>query len=133
MIALMLAVLLGLGFTYFATQNIAPVTIQLGTYVWTLPLYFISVGSLLMGLFIATLFSLISEASAALTIHNKESEIAKLGSMIEDLKRRINHLEMENANLRTNTQRAQTIRENIDRQKERVRNFFDRLRYRLSY
>lgn len=104
MLALLIAVLFGLGIGYFATENTAPVTIRLAEYALEdVPLYLVVVGSLLIGLFIAWILYVARSVSARWTIYNKDQVVRKTRRNVTDLEQRVRELEMENERLRLNS------------------------------
>jgi uncharacterized integral membrane protein len=101
MLALLIAVLFGLGIGYFATQNTVPVTIQLGEYALTeVPLYTVILGSLFMGLFIAWILYVARCVSSRVTIYGKDYAVKKAQRTANTLEHRVQELETENAALR---------------------------------
>lgn len=100
MAGLIVIVALGAVIAYFATQNTSPVSISIVGYLLTVPLYSVVVGSLLVGFLVSWIFSLVDSLSSFLKIHGKESKIKKDQKEIEDLKKRIHDLELENENLK---------------------------------
>ncbi len=93
---------IGLGVAYFATQNTAGVTIQLDSAVWrNIPLYIVMVGSLLVGVFIAALFSFIKSLSSRLELRGKDHALSEAKKSIADLTRRVHELELENTKLQS--------------------------------
>lgn len=135
MITLILALGLGLIFTFFATQNTTGVTIALGNLLWTgIPLYVVVLGTLLIGFLIASFLSLINEATSALTISGKDHQLKKNENIVEELKSKINQLELENTHLRGELKKANidAVKEKVAHTKEGVRNFFGRMRHSIS-
>lgn len=102
MLSILFSVIFGLAIGYFATQNTSPVTIQLGELsVQNIPLYFVAIGSLILGFFIAWIFYLARTVSSTFTIYGKD-RLVKRTETDPDLERRIRQLESENARLRGN-------------------------------
>lgn len=97
---LIVAVLFGLIFSSFATQNTIGVNIQFANYLITLPLYLIVLGSLLLGLLISWVINLIDNLSSAFTLQSKEHQIRSTQHEVEVLHDKIHQLEVENARLR---------------------------------
>lgn len=98
---LIIAVLVGIAFTYFAVQNATGVILQLGSYSFgPLPLYMIALGALLLGLILSWIIHLIQSASAAILISGKEHQIQDNQKTLNQLELRIHDLEAENARLR---------------------------------
>lgn len=125
MITLILTVIFGLGFAYFATQNTSLVTIKLSSYIFTIPLYLLSLGSLLLGLLISGLIHLVDSIASWLTISGKESRIKESEKTIEMLKERIYQLELENSKLESDTE---TVEEHVVETEKRPRSILDRVR-----
>ncbi len=101
---LIIAVLFGLGLAYFATQNTMSVPISLGLYqVFNVPLYMIAFGSLLTGLLIAWIIHLVGTLGFLVSLRNRDSKIRKRELEMADLRKTIQDLQMENAQLKGNT------------------------------
>jgi uncharacterized integral membrane protein len=110
MYTLIVSLLFGLAFTYFATQNTGPVTIHLANSNWSgVPLYWAIFGALLIGVVIAALIS-IAEAIASfrfgdqrktstLTHHQQEK--------INELSTEVKNLQIQNDKLHTELDKAQ--------------------------
>ena len=102
MLSILFSVIFGLAIGYFATQNTSPVTIQLGELsVQNVPLYFVAIGSLILGFVIAWIFYLARTVSSTFTIYGKDRLVKRMETD-PDLERRIRQLESENARLRGN-------------------------------
>ena len=129
MITLLFAVIFGLGFAIFATQNTSFVTVNLGNYVWNIPLYFVMLGSLLVGLMVAWLFSLVDGVSSAWALHGKDSQIHKAEDALFSLEKRVNELQAENAQLRNEKQEVRHEEHDIHTKEP---NFLERLKHRIS-
>lgn len=98
---LILAVILALGMTLFATQNPSHVDVVIAGMRWEdVPLYLVVLLSLLLGLTIAWGFGLISSISSSLTIFGKDLKINKNNQIVNQLNKKIESLEAENANLK---------------------------------
>lgn len=99
-----LAVIVGLGLAYFATQNTALVNLRFGSYVLlNIPLYLVATGALLLGLLLAWVFYLVRSFSSTITLHGKESKIKEANKTIAELAKKIHQLEIDNARLREKT------------------------------
>jgi len=102
MLSILFSVIFGLAIGYFATQNTSPVTIQLGELrIENVPLYIATIGSLILGFFIAWIFYLARTVSSTFTIYGKD-QLVKRTDTAADLERRIRQLESENTRLRSN-------------------------------
>lgn len=98
---LIIAVIFGLWFTFFATQNSVPVSLQFGGYaVAGVPLYAIALGSLLVGLLISWVINMLEGASSFFKIASKDHSLHKMDDELDKLKAKIQELEVENAELK---------------------------------
>lgn len=86
---------------YLAISNSMLVTLRFGPYVFPgIPLFYIIVGSLLIGLGLSYFFALIRSISTGFTIRKKDKKIKETKSEIVDLTKRIHQLELENERLK---------------------------------
>lgn len=141
MLNLILAILLGGIFAYFAIQNSVPTFVSLGNYLFSVPLYIVALGSLLLGVVISGLLSLTSWAGSAITISSKDNQLRKTEQLIAGLKNQINNLLLENSSLKGETSEIKTqaeLEKQLVREHTKVEersphiSFWDRLRYRLA-
>ena len=104
MITLILVLLVGAIFVYLAQNNLAPVTLHLGSTVITnIPLFYVIIGSLLTGLVLAYLIHLVNSIFVAFSMHGKDTKIKQAKSEIANLTKRIHQLELENERLKNNS------------------------------
>jgi hypothetical protein len=68
-----------------------------------IPLFYIIIGSLLIGLGLSYLYALIRSISTGFTMRKKDKKIKETKSEIVDLTKRIHQLELENERLKNNT------------------------------
>jgi len=139
MSVLMVAVIFGLGFAYLAVQNVGPVSIQLGNFLWAgVPLYAVVLGSFLIGLFVSWILSTVDWLSSAMRIQGKDHEIKETSREVEQLKDRLKIVEIENAKLRGGNQRVvETTRNEVRTDqsspaKDRPRSMMDKIRNSIS-
>jgi len=78
-------------------------------------LYVVILGTLLIGFLVASLVALINEASSVLVISVKDHQLKKNENIVEELKSKINQLELENAHLKAALRKV-----NIETVKEKV-------------
>lgn len=98
---IILAVLVGLGIAYFATQNTSQISLYLGPLITpAIPLYFVVIGTLLLGLLLAWVFSLVNSLSSKITLHGKENQIKEDEKNITELTKEVHQLQLENARLK---------------------------------
>ncbi len=101
MLALIVLIVFGIGVAFFATQNTQMISVTLANYSLTgIPLYFIVLGSLLLGFVVSWLISLVDVISSALKIHGKENTIKGANKQISELTREVHQLELENERLK---------------------------------
>ncbi|MBI2264434.1 MAG: DUF1049 domain-containing protein [Armatimonadetes bacterium] len=121
MLILILGAVFGLLVAYFAVQNTAPVAIILAGYESTVPLYFVVIGSLLIGLLLSWITSLAESLSSFFTIHGKDSAIKEARKEIGELAIRIHELELENTRLRAEAARLPVGEESPEKVETRSR------------
>lgn len=98
---IILAVIVGLGIGYFATQNITLISLYFGSYVTpNIPLYLVVIGAVLLGLLLAWIFSLVNSLSSKITLHGKDNKIKEEERTIAELTKEIHQLELENTRLK---------------------------------
>jgi uncharacterized membrane protein YciS (DUF1049 family) len=101
MFNLILLVLVALGFGYFSTQNTLTIPLVFGPYALTnIPLYTVVGITLLIGLLLAWVISLLSSLATAMNLRDKEKAIREHEDTIQALTKRVNELQIENANLK---------------------------------
>jgi hypothetical protein len=95
------AVIVGSGIAYFATQNTNLINLHLGFYITPgIPLYFVLIGTLLLGLLLSWIFSLVNSISSKMTLHGKENKIKEDEKTIAELTKEIHQLEIQNSRLK---------------------------------
>lgn len=131
MFTLILLVIIGFGMAYFATQNILPVTITLANYTFRfIPLYVIVIGSLLIGVLLSWLISLVSGVSSFMTLSRKDSALRASEKQIESLKRENKDLSIENERLKGKHSEHNTVPD--DHTHEVRPSFLEKLKHNLS-
>ena len=101
MFGIILLVVAALGFGYFATQNTLIIPIILfGYHIWDVPLYIVIGVAFLFGIFLFWLISLVDSIGFVMKLRGKENTIKDSKKNVQDLTRRINELEIENARLK---------------------------------
>jgi len=101
MLRLILLLVAGAAMVYVAQNNLTEVTLHLGPYTYPdIPLFYIILGSLLSGLGLAYLVSLVTSIFTGFTIRGKDKKIKQLKGEIVDLTKRIHQLELENEELK---------------------------------
>lgn len=104
MFTLILLVILALGFSYFATENTQLSTITIAGFTWvSIPQYILIGLTLILGLSLSWIISLLDSISTSFKMRGKEHTIKDAKATIRDLTRKINELEIENAKLSERT------------------------------
>ena len=104
MLTLILFLVFGSGMAYLAQNNLIPVTLHLGTYVFSdIPLFYIIIGALLLGLGLAYLTFVINSIFTSYTMQRKDNKISEGKSDIAELTKRIHQLELENEKLKNHS------------------------------
>ena len=91
----------GLIFAYFAFQNTAVITLNFLNYsIPGIPAYVVITGALLVGLIFSWFLSLMKGIGTDMTIRGKNSKIKDSGKEIDTLNKKIQLLELENSKLK---------------------------------
>jgi len=98
---LILLIISGAVFAYFAAQNTQQISINFLHYTTgNLPLYLVILIALLLGITISWVISFFGFVSTSLTIFGKNSKIKEDKKEIDSLKKKIHDLELENERLK---------------------------------
>ena len=102
MFSLILLIIFAIGFGYFATFNVISIPVVLGSFYTfpSVPLYAVIGIALLIGIVLAWLISLTSQLASAITLHKVKNEITDKKSTIHEMTKKVNELQIENANLK---------------------------------
>jgi uncharacterized integral membrane protein len=100
MLILILSLIVGSILVYISKYNFQPVSVNLGFTVFSgIPLFYIIVGSLVIGLVLSYLVSLIQSVSTSFILHGKNVEIKKNKDEVLELTKRVHQLEIKNEKL----------------------------------
>lgn len=89
------------GMVYIAQNNLMPVSLHIGSYVFTdIPLFYVIIGSLLTGLGFAYLLHAVNAIITGFSLWGKDKTIRRGKGEIADLTKRILQLEQENKTLK---------------------------------
>ena len=103
MLILILLLVVGSGLVYISKFNFLPVTVNLGVYVLeNIPLFYVIVTSLVLGLVLSYLAYLVNTVSTSFTLRGKNNEIKKEKNEVLELTKRVHQLELENEKIRHN-------------------------------
>lgn len=104
MLELILLLVVGSGLVYISKFNFVPVSVNLGMYtISDIPLFYVIVGSLVIGLVLSYLVYLINAISASFVLKGKDKEIKKYKDEVLELTRRVHQLELENEKIKNGT------------------------------
>lgn len=100
MLILILSLIVGSLLVYISKYNFQPVSVNLGFTVFSgIPLFYIIVGSLVIGLVLSYLVSLIQSISTSFILHGKNVEIKRNKDEVLELTKRVHQLEIKNEKL----------------------------------
>ena len=110
MLSLILLIISGALFAFFATQNTHKTDITLAYYTISgVPVYVMVLGALLLGILISWIISFFGFVSSSLTIRGKNSKINESKKEIGNLEKRIRDLELENERLKGKAESSPTV------------------------
>lgn len=129
MLSLISVLIFGIAFAFFATQNVVPASISMGSLALSgIPMYLIILGSMLVGILAAAVISGMNSLSSFISLKRRERSLYEREKDIEELNEKVNLLEIENSKLKGQTD---VSKHHFDIEPEK-RNLFDRLRHNLS-
>lgn len=101
MLTIIITLVISLIVAFLATQNATLVTLHLGEATLAdIPLFFVVLISILVGVLVASVISLINLVKSKLTIFGQKSALKKSYKTVDELERRVLQLEGENSTLR---------------------------------
>lgn len=135
MAALIITVLLGLLFAWFATANNQSVSVNVAGNLFTIPLYMLAIVSVLIGLLVSAIISAIDSLSSMFALRSRDHKIRQREQTVEQLSSKVHDLELENARLRGGADSIavdHTPHHEEAHHEEKRPSFFDRFRYHPS-
>ncbi|MFA6981904.1 MAG: lipopolysaccharide assembly protein LapA domain-containing protein [Patescibacteria group bacterium] len=100
MIDLILFLVVGSVLVYISKFNFVPVSVNLGFYTFSsIPLFYVIVGSLLLGLVLSYAVRIVRAISTSFTLRGKDKEIKRNKDEVLELTKRVHQLELENEEL----------------------------------
>ncbi|MDP2692132.1 MAG: LapA family protein [bacterium] len=100
MLILILSLIVGSLLVYVSKYNFQPVSVNLGFTVFSgIPLFYVIIVSLVIGLVLSYLASLIQSISTSFILHGKNVEIKKNKDEVLELTKRVHQLEIKNEKL----------------------------------
>lgn len=101
MLNIITLLIVGLALTYISKYNLDPVTVNLGFYtIAEIPLFYVIVGSLLVGLILSYVLQLLTNIATYFKIRSKSREIKIGKEEILTLTKTVHQLELENEKLK---------------------------------
>lgn len=102
MLSLIFLLLVGAAITFVSLQNTAVVSLTFLSYtVADLPIHFVIIGSILVGVLLAYIISFINSISTFMVIRGQHKKIGQEKQEVAELTKRVHQLEIENVSLRT--------------------------------
>lgn len=100
MLILILSLIVGSLLVYISKYNFQPVSINLGFIAFSaIPLFYVIIVSLVIGLVLSYLVSLVQSISTSFILHGKNVEIKKNKDQVLELTKRVHQLEIKNEKL----------------------------------
>ena len=100
MLILILSLIVGSMLVYISRFNFQPVSVNLGFTVFSgIPLFYVIVGSLLVGLILSYLAYVVNAISNSFVLRGKNNEIKKNKEEVLELTKRVHQLEIKNEKL----------------------------------
>lgn len=132
MFSLILIVIIGLGIALFSQQNTQTANVTVGSYVFpSVPVYLVAIVSMLFGLFIAWILSIMNFFSTLFVLRRKDGAISHEQKRADDLEQTVKELRQENAQLKGSVQREKTVRKEPVLKEERP-SFVENMKERLA-
>lgn len=104
MLILILFLVIGTAMVYLAQNNLMLVPLHIGPYVISeIPLFYVIIGSLVLGLLFAYILYLVNAIFVAFSMHKKDKKIKETKNEVVELTKRIHQLELENERLKNNS------------------------------
>lgn len=101
MLVLILFLVIGSIFVYISKFNFMLVSVNLGIYtISDIPLFYVIVGSVVLGLVLAYLVYLVQAISTSFTLRSKNKEIKKNKDEVLELTKSVHQLELENEKIK---------------------------------
>lgn len=105
MLTIFLALSVSLVAAFFATQSSTTVSLTLGDIALTnIPLFFVVLVSILIGMLVASVVTVINLIKSKLTIFGQKNELKKSYNTVSELRGRVSELEGENMTFREQIQ-----------------------------
>lgn len=102
MAALILFIIFGVVFAYFATLNTQPTSVAVGTFVFRdVPVYLVVISAFAVGLLVGGFFSVVKQFIHGRVLHRQSDQLSKAKQETVELTKQIHQLELENAKLKT--------------------------------
>jgi lipopolysaccharide assembly protein A len=104
MLSLILLLIGGSIIAYLSLQNTMIVSLHFLDYtIPSLPLYYVIIGSMLVGLLLSYVIYLVHSIIMNISLHGKDRKIMKEKEQVAELTKRIHQLELENVRLKNQT------------------------------
>ncbi|MCB9813163.1 MAG: LapA family protein [Pseudomonadales bacterium] len=104
MLILIFLILVGAGFTFLSMQNTQLVSLNFLNYSFSnLPINYVIIGSILLGVILAFFISFINSISTAMKIRGQHQQLKQEKKSVAELTKKVHQLELENVGLKIDT------------------------------
>lgn len=104
MLSLIFLLVVGAAITFVSLQNTAVVSLTFLTYTFNnLPIHFVIIGSILVGVLLAYIISFINSISTFMVIRSQHKKIGQEKREVAELTKRVHQLEIENVGLKNDS------------------------------
>lgn len=109
MLILIFLILVGAGFTFLSMQNTQLVSLNFLNYSFSnLPINYVIIGSILLGVILAFFISFINSISTAMKIRGQQQQLKQEKKSVAELTKKVHQLELENVGLKIDTDSGNT-------------------------
>ncbi len=111
MLSLILTLVLSLLISFLFTLDASPTTLHLGTTtISEIPLFYVVLASIIIGVLLASVTTIVTMIKAKLTIFAKNSDLKKSYETVEQLQEKIDKLEEEKTTLKEKLKELQSTK-----------------------
>jgi uncharacterized integral membrane protein len=134
MVSIVLAIILGIGFTIIASQNPSSIEFTVFDAAFTMPLYLFGALSFLLGIFVSAIFHIFDFISAISDTSSYEAQLKSAVKANENLQYQLQKTTEENVALHNElgTTKSALREQKVEHTKQNFRNFFGKIRHSLT-
>ncbi len=133
MVSVILAVALGILFTFLALENPAMVPVNFLGFFITLPIYIIAAIVFLSGIVVTLFFHIFDSLGSSIDLNSKESELKSALKTNQELTSQNQKLAIENTSLqeKLNNANSKLNKNKMEAAGQKINNFFDKVKHAL--